>query len=687
MPRDPYHYFRVEARELLDQLGKGILELEKGAASPDLVPKLLRLAHTLKGAARVVRLPSISDHAHAIEDLLVPFRESPLALPREYIDGLILQLDGIASCLGSLASPDEPGKPGPAQTPIEEPFRTFRLDVTEMDGLLNGITDTSVQAGSMRRTAQSLEQARHLAELLAEQLDTRRPEDPARSRGSSDAPSRARSFADELRTLLCDLERKVTGHLDQLDRCLGSVRETAERLRLVSVEAIFSPLERVVRDMARTQGTRVAFQTSGGEVRLDAHVLSVMQRAVVQLVRNAVAHGIEPESDRQASGKPPEGRILLRVERCGARVRFSCEDDGRGIDCEAIRRIARQKGILSPEAEGMSTEQILRLLLKGGLSTSAMVSGDAGRGVGLDIVREVAAGLGGEVSVRTEPGKGTTVELLVPVSLSSMEALLVEVSDLAAVLPMDSIRHTLLVNEKDLARTPTGDTLVFEGMAIPFLHLSQLLPANQAASQPSKARIAVILGSGSVTAAVGIDRLLGTCTAVVRPLPALAPASRIVAGVVLNAEGNPQVVLDPGEIIALARHATFRQAPLETKEKRPLLVVDDSLTTRMLEQSILESAGYEVDLATSGEEAIELAREKRYGLFLVDIEMPGMDGFEFVGRICSDPALKDTPFILVSSRSSEEDRRKGLESGASAYIAKGEFDQTAFLDIIRRLAG
>lgn len=680
MPRDPYQYFRVEARELLGQLGKGILELEKGAQ--DQVPKLLRQAHTLKGAARVVRLPGIADHAHAIEELLVPLRESPLALSRDHIDGLLRQLDGIASCLGSLAIPDEPGKPGPPL--IEEPFRTFRLDVAEMDGLLNGITETSVQAGSLRHTAQTLERARHVAELLAEQLASQRLGDPERPRNLPTAPPRARSFAEELRGLLGNLERRVAGHLDQLDRCLGSVREGAERLRLVPVDAIFAPLERVIRDM-RVPGSRVAFLTRGGDVRLDAHVLGVVQRAVVQLVRNAVAHGVESEPERLASGKPPEGRILLRAERSGARVRFSCEDDGRGIDCEAIRRLALQKGIPVQETEARSAGPILKLLMQGGLSTSAEVSRDAGRGVGLDIVRDVAADLGGEVSVRTEPGRGTTVEILVPVSLSSMEALLVEVSDQTAILPMEAVRHTLRLNGTDLARTPAGASLVFEGKAIPFLPLSRLL--DPSASKPLQTGIAVILGNGSAAAALGVDRLLGTCTAVVRPLPSLAPASRIVAGAVLNAEGNPQVVLDPWEIVALAGHASVHQEAPEAQERHPLLVVDDSLTTRMLEQSILESAGYPVDLATSGEEALEMARRKRYGLFLVDIEMPGMDGFEFAERTRSDPALRDTPLVLVSSRSSDEDRRKGREVGASAYIAKGEFDQSAFLDIIRNLAG
>jgi two-component system, chemotaxis family, sensor kinase CheA len=196
-----------------------------------------------------------------------------------------------------------------------------------------------------------------------------------------------------------------------------------------------------------------------------------------------------------------------------------------------------------------------------------------------------------------------------------------------------------------------------------------------------------VIAAGGALAAVGVDRLLGTGTVVVRPLPARADVDAVVAGASLDSEGHPQLVLDPDGLVAAARHDRAAASEADVRPRLPLLVVDDSLTTRMLEQSILESAGYEVDLAVSAEQALEKAKTRTYGLFVVDVEMPGMDGFQFVARTRADPALRDTPAILVTSRGAPEDQQRGREAGARAYIVKGEFDQGHLLRIIRELVG
>jgi len=406
----------------------------------------------------------------------------------------------------------------------------------------------------------------------------------------------------------------------------------------------------------------------------------------VQAVRNAVAHGIESEAERASAGKPPEGRVVLEVIRRGSRVSFACRDDGRGVDLEAVRRTAQRRGALPAHAGELGAQETLRLLLRGGISTSGTVTTISGRGVGLDVVRDVVSRLGGEVDIRTEAGQGTTLELVVPVSLASLDAIVVEAGDQPFAIPVDAVRGTLRLLAGDVTRTQEGESIVLEGKVVPFAPLARSLRLATRDTGSRRAWSAVVVESGGALAAVGVDRLLGTENVVLRPLPPLARIDAAVAGASLDAEGNPQLVLDADGLLAATRRAGA-SAPAISRARAPILVIDDSMTTRMLEQSILESAGYEVELATSGEEALEKARQRRYSLFLVDVEMPGMDGFTFVERSRGEPSLAGTPAVLVTSRDSLDDRLRGEAAGARAYIVKGEFDQTELLARIRTLVG
>jgi two-component system chemotaxis sensor kinase CheA len=241
------------------------------------------------------------------------------------------------------------------------------------------------------------------------------------------------------------------------------------------------------------------------------------------------------------------------------------------------------------------------------------------------------------------------------------------------------------VSAEEIVHGAEGTAIVHDGKIVPFAPLSRCLGASL---EPARdAWSAVVLTSSAGVAAVGVDQLLEPAEIILRPLPILAPADRIVSGISLDVEGNPQLVLDPAGVVAAAARPYAAAETSEHRTRPPILIVDDSLTTRMLEQSILESARYEVDLAASGEEGLEKALRRRYGLFLVDVEMPGMDGFTFVERTRADPDLRDIPAILVTSRSSPEDRQRGDEVGAVAYIPKGEFDQAQLLDKIEGLVG
>jgi two-component system chemotaxis sensor kinase CheA len=682
---DPYKYFRIEARELLDGLGRGVLELEKGAWDKESIGKLLRFAHTLKGASRVVKLANVAEQAHAFEEALAPYRQGSAAAPEGLVGALLQLLDTIGERIGAIdtlpgAAPAGAGRP----ETTDEPLETVRVEVREMDDLLEGVTEATVQINALRQDSAALERVQRLAGLLVDQLGARRTGEPGAPAATGSA--RVLSLAEDLKRSLEAVHRSVSVGVAQVSGELGQVRDAANRLRLIPASSLFVPLERTCRDAALSLEKTVAFHSSGGDIRLDAHVLSELRGALVQLVRNAVAHGIESRDERAVAGKPQAGRVELAVERRGDKVAFYCRDDGRGVDVEALRRAVASRGLLSAsETHALDLQSVFKLILKGGVTTTRTATEVSGRGIGLDVVREAAARLKGEVSVQSEPGRGTDIELCVPLSLSSLAVLQVDVAGSVASLPLDSVRRTMRVSDAEIARSGSGDSVLYEGQVIPFVPLARALRKPTASA--ARFHSAVVVRSGGSLVAVGVDRLLGTANVVVRSLPPELDLEPIVSGASLDAEGNPQLVLDPGGLLVASQVAPGERVNAEAVPKPPLLVVDDSLTTRMLEQSILESAGYEVHLAASAEEGLAKASERPYALFIVDVEMPGMNGFDFVARTRADPVLRATPAVLLTSRESDEDKRRGRDAGASAYIVKGEFDQGALLQTIRGLVG
>jgi two-component system chemotaxis sensor kinase CheA len=682
MAKDRYKYFRIEARELLEGLNQGVLDLEKGDCTSDRVGHILRLVHTLKGASRVVKQPEIARFAHAIEDAFAPFRAGQDVVPREHVNQVLALLDKIAMRVLSL-EPASAEAERESPRPVSEEFETVRVEVEEIDRLLNSVSEASVRLGALRQESRTVARACQLAGTLFDSLAQR----PIAA-GLTDTNTKARALAEQLRTYLKDLDRSLVAEIDQVEAEFARVRDATNHLRLLPAVSVFASLQRAVRDAAESLEKDVVFESSGGNIRLDAHVLLTLRDALLHVVRNAVAHGIETSPERRAAGKPLQGRVELRVERRGNRVVFICRDDGRGINVEAVRLAAVHRGLAAPsEANSLGLQEAVRLIMKGGLTTTGAVDEVSGRGIGLDVVRDTTVRLRGEVTIHSEVGIGTSLEICVPVSVSSLTALEVDTDGTITFLPLYAVRQTLRIADRDIVRSAENESIVQEQKVIPFLGLATALRKKTATTRARQSWSAVVVEVSGGMAAIGVDRVLGATSIIVRPLPVLAQAEPTIAGCSLDAEGNARLVLDPAGLVAAAcRGGTFVHE-MAAPTFPSVLVIDDSLTTRMLEQNILESAGYEVDLATSGEEALERARKKQYGLFLVDVEMPGMDGFEFVSRTQADTLLRAVPSILVTSRSAAEDRRRGEQVGARAYILKGEFDQGHLLQMIGECIG
>ncbi|MBP2227892.1 two-component system chemotaxis sensor kinase CheA [Azospirillum agricola] len=737
MPQDPYRFFRIEARELIDGLDQGILALEQGVPARQPVGVMLRLAHTLKGAARVVRQTDIADTAHRVEDLLVPFRESEAqvqpddcAALRALVQAMTARLRAIDDPAAAIppAPPTGPSAPRPSpaarpsppapgtgagpgtepgtggETGTGEPLRTLRIGIDDLDGILGGVAQAGVSLETLGRSAAAIRESLALADSLAAALAPDRDGD---GRGPDSSTARVRALAGRLRDALRGLRDDLGQAVERTSRDLGRATDAVRRLRLIPAATIVPALERTVQDAAEQLGKPVRFTAGGGEVLVDADVLDGVRDALVQVVRNAVAHGLESAQDRAAAGKPAAGLVELRIERRGHRVVFRCRDDGRGLDLAAIRAAALRRDPSRPveTVAAMTLDEAVTLVFRGGLSTARSVTALAGRGVGLDLVHDTVQRLKGGLTASTEAGRGTVVEIGVPVSLASLTVLQVAAGPFTVSIPLDAVRRAAKGIAGDTASPLPGNALLIDGEALPCLHLPTLLwpdggaPSPDAAfpdapfpdaafpDAPAAAPTLLVVEAHGARAAVGVDRLLGAGTVVMRRLPAACGSVPWVAGASLDADGTPRLVLDPAGLVAMARDGRGVPPPARPTERRRLLVVDDSLTTRMLERSILETAGYDVDLASSGEEGLDKARAGGHALYVVDVEMPGIDGYEFIRRIRRDPALCHVPAIMVTSLSSDRDRRTAEEAGAQDYIVKSEFDEGRLLLRIRQLIG
>jgi two-component system, chemotaxis family, sensor kinase CheA len=670
---DRYKYFRIEAAELLEQLSRAVLALEQDRTGATSVTGLLRQAHTLKGAARIVRQIEIADAAHAIEDELCRSQETGTAPDTKV---LLALLDQCTRALSQLTLPqeDKTSQLSTVSAPLL-PQRLVRAELSDVDAVREGVFESLTELSQLRADSSAFFACRELLELVERQVLAPRLSHVHQYEALLRS---AHSTVSEALQNMRRFERRVNAALDRAERELQQAHESVERLRLVSAGTIFNGLERAVRDAAKELGKPVRFEAVGGDVKLDGHILDTVSRALVQLVRNAVAHGIESTTQRFANGKEATGLVRVEVRRASGSVWFSCRDDGNGIDVRQMRKLSGS----SVEAE-LDGDALASVLLNAGVSTASHVSSVAGRGVGMGVVKDAIESLKATFHAENTVGKGLALTLCVPATLTSATGLLVDSGGEVCVLPLSNVQQTVRLASDAIATTANGEQYLRIGDAtIPYagLHALMGLPVPTAAL-----RAAVVVVSGSERLAVGVVRVLGTKTQVVHRLPNEVGPMPTVGGVMLDAVGNPQLVLDVDRLVSSKRQVVI--TPRSAAPRKPILVVDDSLTTRMLQQSILESAGYLVRLADCAEQALEMASTEEYGLFLVDVEMPGMNGFQFVERTRMERRWHDIPAILVSSRSSPADLARGEAVGAKAYMVKDRFDQRELLRWIRGILG
>jgi two-component system chemotaxis sensor kinase CheA len=477
----------------------------------------------------------------------------------------------------------------------------------------------------------------------------------------------------------------------RLGQAVEELREEVRRARMLPVSTLFDGLPRLHRDITRELGKEADLELRGGEVEVDRAVLDQLRAPLTHLLRNALDHGLEAAEARARAGKPRRGSVVVAATQREGVLQLEVADDGAGIDPARVRARALERGLLSAEeAERADDPEALDLVFRSGFSTAAQVTGLSGRGVGLDVVREHVERLHGTLTLDTEPRRGTRFRLELPLTVATTLCLLVGVAGRPFGLPVTNVVRIERVRAEDLGWLAGNQVVQVDGRPLPVLPAPALLGLPPQADPG--ARPVVVVGSAERRVAVAVESLVGVQEVVIKPLP--WPFSRVggTAGAATLASGEVVMVLnaadltrpgwagDPGRAAAGPARPDVAPAGPVT-----VLVVDDSAVTRTLEKSILEAAGYQVRVAPDGAAALDLLGREPCDLVVTDIEMPRLDGLSLTERVRADERLRDLPVVLVTSLESEEDRRRGVEVGADAYIVKGAFDQDQLLETIQRL--
>lgn len=500
----------------------------------------------------------------------------------------------------------------------------------------------------------------------------------------------------EMNALMNALAREYANDTLHMSLVIDALEQEIKRVRMLPLTTITGTFGRMVRDLAQTRNKEAMLEIIGGEVELDKRVLEQIKDPLIHLLRNAVDHGLEQPEQRAALGKSRTGLITLKAEQLGKEVVLTVADDGVGLDLEEIRQAMIRRG--QSVAAALNKDDLVELIFSSGVSTSPIITDVSGRGVGLDVVRRNMEALRGRIDVDWTPGGGTRFILTLPLTLTSSRSLLVKAADELFAIPHNSIERIVQIEPQQISSLEGHDSIRYNGRSITLAHLGDVLELPRATKlEPVGRLIALVLVAAERRVAFVVDELAGEQEVVIKGLGKQLSRVGGIAGATLLGSGAVVLILNVADVIKLAmrgpssRRLTAEAAneatTAETRRARKrILVVDDSITTRTLEKNILEAAGYMVQLATDGLEALNAIRSNDLpDLIVSDIAMPRLDGFDLTRQIKSEARTARTPIILVTSLDSSADKARGIEAGADAYIIKSNFDQNNLLETIEQL--
>ena len=744
---DLFELFRGEVEAHGQALNAGLLTLEANPDDAAPVAGLMRAAHSIKGAGRVVGLESVVSLAHAMEDALVRIQKGLERCTAGRVQQLLHGTDLLTS-LQSVREPDVPAwnaehaaainelvtalsatppvsdepapRPAPAP-PVTAATPTLPVHQPEPAAASEPLSPTSA-APAMARSAEPIPAEVRTVRVNADNLDrmmrlagesmVEGRRFPQVQRGLREIRAQLRGLRTSLEAggdpaaasqRVASLDRAVTGLSRMLESAFRRTEEVGERLYHEVIGSRMRPFgdatagfPRLVRDVARMLGRQVRFEMEGLQTPVDRDILARLDAPLNHILRNAIDHGLESPEDRRASGKGEAAMLRLEARHHAGMLEVRVRDDGRGIDPERIRAKVVERRLQSPEvAQGLARAELLEFLFLPGFSTAGAVTEVSGRGVGLDVVHQTMREIGGSVRVESEPGRGTTFVLALPITLSVIRAALIEVSGERLAFPLARIDRIERIATADLRRTEGRLAFDLDGEAVGVLQASTLLELHGDPADDGQASILVIGGEGE-RAGLRVDGFLGERDLVVRPLDARLGRVPHVAASALDEDGVPLLVMDVEDMLVSIRRGLGEgrirgvAAASLTRAgagRRRILVAEDSITVREVERQMLMRAGYHVEVAVDGVDAWNQLCGGAFDMLVTDVDMPRMSGIELVRAMRRDPRFERLPVAIVSYKDRPEDREAGLHAGANAYLTKGAFQDRTFLDTVTDLVG
>ncbi len=738
--------FSLEADAQTQVLSAGLLALERNPTQADQLEACMRAAHSLKGAARIVGVDAGVSVAHVMEDCLVSAQESRLYLQPEHIDALLqgtdllmriatpgnnvgpADIDAYVALMERLLDPTQPtarvAPPPAAPVPVVEALpaepepappvasdpprqnkrmteggeRVLRVTAERLNSLLDLSSKSLVETQRLKPYLASMQRLKRIQSQSVRALDTL--DGQLKTLGlnleAQEALADTRRLLSEAQALLAE----KTAELDEFGWQAGQraqvLYDTALACRMRPFADVLAGQVRMVRDLGRSLGKQVRLEIEGEKTQVDRDVLEKLEAPLTHLLRNAVDHGIEMPEQRLLAGKPAEGVIRLRASHQAGLLVLELSDDGNGVDLERLRAGIVDRHLSTVEtALSLSEEELLTFLFLPGFSLRDKVTEVSGRGVGLDAVQHMVRQLRGAVVLEQAAGQGSRFHLEVPLTLSVVRSLVVEVGEEAYAFPLAHIERMCDLAPDDIVQLEGRQHFWHEGRHVGLVAASQLLqrPAGQNNDETLKV---VVIRERDAVYGIAVERFIGERTLVVLPLDArLGKVQDISAGALLD-DGSVVLIVDVEDMLRsvdkllntgrLERIARRSQQASEAPRKR-VLVVDDSLTVRELQRKLLLNRGYEVAVAVDGMDGWNALRSEDFDLLITDIDMPRMDGIELVTLLRRDTRLQSLPVMVVSYKDREEDRRRGLDAGADYYLAKASFHDDALLDAVVELIG
>ncbi len=727
---DLFDIFRQDAGQHLTMLSENILKLESNPHDSLLLTEGMRAVHSIKGAARIIELHDIVGLTHAMEDVLVGIQANSNSLSHSTVDILLGACDllqalinsrvaevdqwltenreVVAACIKRLS--DEGSgitAAGPVPAPLQIPSskesettdkaQSLRVSAQGMDRLMNLAGEAIIEADwlpSMLTNALRWQQKEK--EIWAAVAGIRKH---LQEQGMPQYLEDSFSYLHDKMKLCAHLSNIS---LTDIDDHVQNAATISHRLRQEVVNNRMQPLadgtrglSRLVRDLTIKQGKNIRFTITGAETMVDRDILEKLEAPLIHLITNAVDHGIESPEERQRAAKPPEAVVSVNARHMHGWLYITIADDGRGIDLPALRRRIIDKRLVSEEvAEELSEAELLQFVFLPNFSTRETPSQTSGRGVGLDVVRDIITQVRGSIDLTSIPGYGCYFELCLPLTLSIIRVLIVEINSEPYAVPLVNIDHTIRLKRSEIKAMEGRRYIISQAKRVGIIAAQQVLDLDDNGMEDDPISI-IVLENERKPYGLIVDKLQGIRDLVVQSLNDRLGKLRSISAAAVAPDGTPILILDVMDLINTMDHMISGNclrrmesgSEMSSQLRKRVLVVDDSATVREVERNILTRHGFLVDTANDGLQAWNNVREKDYQLVITDVDMPNMDGIELLFQIREQAELEELPVIIVSYKDREEDRQRGLTAGADYYLTKGSFSNQSFIEAVEDLIG